>query len=149
MGSYPCDLAHSSSATTTALPASHRAELVPAVTVPPSRKMAGSRPSFSMLVSALGISSVAKVMVSFFLFTVTGTVSSSKSPFSTAARAFLWLSKAKASCSSRLMSYSSTRISAVAPIIISARGHMNPSLCSTSIAVLSPILWPQRASGRI
>ena len=121
--------AQSLSATMYALPASQRAELDPAVMEPSFLKIAGSLARDSREVSSRGISSVSKTMVPFFLsFISTGTISEAKRPSLIAATAFLWLPRAYSSCSSRVMEYSSLRISAVAPMSIPARGQLKPSL---------------------
>ena len=90
MGLMPCSFAHSALAMMMIELQSQRAELLPAVIVPPSfLKMVGSLASCSSDVSARKISSVS-ITISPFLrsFRTTGTISSLNSPALLAAAAF-------------------------------------------------------------
>ena len=110
-----------------------RPELEPAVTVPVSSlelyifpssctsmlKTGFSFAIFSSFVVRLGNSSVSKTMGSFFRpWGITmGMISSLNRPESMAAMARRWLSREKASCSSRVMPSSMATRSAVAPML--------------------------------
>src|SRR5438445_439610 len=87
----------------------------PAVTVPPSRNAGGSFARASRDVSGRGCSSrVTRATPPFFWGTGTGTISSENLPLSIAAIALRWLSRAKRSCSSRVIfGPTSRRFSAV------------------------------------
>ena len=78
----------------------------------------------------------------------TGTISSLKRPDSIAATARFCDSKARASCSSRLMPYSSATFSAVIPIWYSLKASDKPSLIMVSTTFESPIRPPQRKLGK-
>ena len=98
---------------------------LPAVTVPPSRKDGASRASFSIEVSRVkrpfslrqrGCSSVSTMTGAPFARGASmGTISSAKRPASMAATVRRWLSRAKASCSSRPICISAAMFSAVSP----------------------------------
>ena len=92
-------------------------EALPAVTVPSFLKAGRIPPSFSAVMPARGPSSVAKMIGSPLRCGIeTGVISSTKRPASMAANALLCEAAAKASCSSRLISYSQAMFSAVIPI---------------------------------
>ena len=112
IGLRPRLLASLADMTTVQAAPSLRPEALPAVTVPPSLKTAGSLAMASRVLRR-GCSSVSKGTISFFTFTGTGMISSLKRPDSIAAKARVWLSRPKTSCSSRLMLYFSARFSAV------------------------------------
>ena len=120
--------------TMAAAPSVMPAEL-PAVTLPPSRNTGSSRPSASIVVSGRGCSSTATVVVEPF-GPATSTPMISAARRSVPSCAFCWDSSANASCSSRVMSYMSTRFSAVSPMIRPLNGSSSPSryIASTTSA---------------
>ena len=117
IGFRPRAFARSASTSRTADAPSLIPELLPAVTLPPSRKAGRSLASASSDESARGCSSrVTRIGSPFFCATGTGTSWPSKAPRSIAATAFCWLASANASCRSRLTTQRSTTFSAVSPI---------------------------------
>ena len=116
---------------------------LPAVTVPSLRNTAFSPASASGEV-AFGCSSVSKATVCRFTCTSTGTIWLLNRPSSIAAAARFWLSSAKASWSARVIWCSSATFSAVTPMWPVPNGQVSAPVIM-SIALVSPIFWPQRA----
>ena len=123
-GSRPFFSAVSRSISTTAPAPSLIGELLPAVHTPSGSKAVGRLPRVSMVLSGRTHSSLSTtVVLPRFPGTVTGIICSSNRPAACAAAAFRWLSRAKASHSSRVMWYFLPRFSAVVPILtLSAPG---------------------------
>jgi hypothetical protein len=102
-GVRPSAFAVSAEVTTRAAAPSLTPGALPAVTVPPSRKAGLSRASASSDVSSRGDSSTANITGSpFFDGIGTGRISSLNLPALMAAMALRWLSRANASCCSRV-----------------------------------------------
>ena len=132
--------------TTTAAAPSFKLEEFPAVTEPSLTNAGRSLASFSMVSPSLGPSSVSKTVTFPFLsFSSTGRISSANFPLFTASTARLWLSSAKASCSSLLTPNRFATFSAVVPLWELLRGQVRMSMTPSS-KLLCPILAPQRAS---
>ncbi|MDT4843904.1 hypothetical protein FQZ97_778430 [compost metagenome] len=101
----------------TAAAPSLRVEALPAVTLPSFLNAGFSLARDSAVVPARTCSSVSKASGSPLRCGIRiGVISSLKRPASMAAAALRWDSAAKASCSSRLRPYFSTRFSAVMPM---------------------------------
>ena len=139
-GWRPSSRASPASTRTVALAPSLMPELLPAVTDPSPRKAGRRRASASRVVSARGCSSRVTTMGSPLGWgTRTGTIWPSKRPPSAAATARRWLSRAKASCSSRVTPQRVATSSAVSPMdrggcIAASAGLTNrqPRVVSTS-----------------
>ncbi len=90
-------------------------------------------------------SSSATVTVFRPIVTSTGNISAALP--SAPATACRWDRSANSSCSSREMSYMSTRFSAVSPMISPQSGSSRPSRYIASTASVLPSRWPSRMSG--
>ena len=113
IGVSPAFLAASADATTTAAAPSLMPDALPAVTVPFFSNRATSFCKISSVVSARMCSSLSTVISPFFVFTVTGTISSLNRHDSRAFAASMWLRYANSSAASRVMPYLRPRFSAV------------------------------------
>jgi hypothetical protein len=96
-------------------------------------------------VSGRTCSSAVTVTVPRPTFASTGNISAARR--SVASAAFCCDSSAKRSCSSRPMSYRSTRFSAVSPITSPDSGSSSPSRYIASTASVLPSRCPSRMSG--
>mmetsp|Transcript_1192 Transcript_1192/g.2878 ORF Transcript_1192/g.2878 Transcript_1192/m.2878 type:complete len:282 (+) Transcript_1192:17-862(+) len=126
----------------------------PAVTVPSLANAGLSLASFARSTASGGSSCVTSITSADaacpFLSTFAGTptISPSKSPRATAARARSNERVACASCSSLLIPLCRAVASAIAPMCLSPSGSQSPSRIMASSATLCPILHPLRADDR-
>ncbi len=101
---------------------------MPAVTLPSFLNAGFSLPSVSGVVSARTDSSLSNITGSpFFCGIATGRISAVNLPAACAAAAFLWLSAANASCSSRVTLKAAATVSPALPMCQFSNGHHRPS----------------------
>ena len=116
IGVMPSSFAFSSLITMIAAAPSLMPEELAAVTIPPSLNAGRSLLMPSTVTPLRGPSSVSKIMVSFFFFTSTGTISSLKRPSTCAFSHLFWLHAANSSSCCLVSPQSSATFSAVIPI---------------------------------
>ncbi len=123
----PLAFAHSSEATTIAPAPSLTPGALPAVWVPSLVKMGGSLASASSEASRRGASSCSTTVSPFLPLMVTGTISSSRRPSSTASKKASWLRSDHLSMSARVISSSSANSDASWAMCLPVKALVRPS----------------------
>ncbi len=114
---------------------------------PSLEKIGGSFASVSSVVSRRGASSISTTVSPFLPLTVTGTISSGSRPASVASIASWCERTAQRSRSGRVSSSSAATSLASWAMCLPENGFVRPSLIIESIALPSPMRYPNRASG--